>query len=65
LPVLIIHGSSDPVVPVQHAYDYYEGIKNTHRAKLEIIEGADHTFNSIEWERKVIESTLNWFKETL
>ncbi|TYT22749.1 alpha/beta fold hydrolase [Dictyoglomus thermophilum] len=65
IPVLIIHGSGDMVVPIQHAYDYFNGLKDTHKVKLEIIEGADHTFNSIEWEEKVIEKTVNWFKETL
>lgn len=65
IPVLIIHGSGDTVVPLQHAYDYYNGLKDTHKVKLEIIEGADHTFNSIEWESRVIEKSVNWFKETL
>jgi len=65
IPVLIIHGSGDPVVPIQHAYDYYNGLKDTRQVELEIIEGADHTFNSIEWEKKVIEKTVKWFKETL
>lgn len=65
IPVLIIHGSEDPLVPIQHAYDYYNGLKDTHEVELEIIEGADHTFNSIEWEKKVIEKTVDWFKKTL
>ncbi len=65
IPVLIIHGNGDMVVPIQHAYDYYHGLKETHKTQLEIIEEADHTFNSIEWEKQVIEKTLKWFKETL
>ncbi len=65
IPVLIIHGSGDLLVPIQHAYDYYNGLKDTHKVELEIIEGADHTFNSIEWEKKVIEKTVDWFKNTL
>ncbi|HOP94169.1 MAG TPA: alpha/beta fold hydrolase [Dictyoglomaceae bacterium] len=65
LPVLIIHGSGDPVVPIQHAYDYYNGIKDSHKTNLEIIKDSDHTFNSIEWENQAIEKSINWFKETL
>lgn len=65
LPVLIIHGSGDFVVPIQHAYDYFNGLKDTHKVKLEIIEQADHTFNSIEWETQVINKTVEWFKNTL
>jgi uncharacterized protein len=51
--VLILHGSRDDVVPVEAAYRYqresYGG-----RARLHIIEGADHTFNKHEWEQEVI-----------
>lgn len=65
LPVLIIHGDKDLVVPLQHAYDYFNGLKNTHKVSLEIIKDADHTFNSLEWENQVIEKTVNWFKNIL
>jgi len=30
-----------------------------------IIPGADHTFTSVEWEREVIERTVEWFRKYL
>ncbi|MBO3839941.1 MAG: alpha/beta fold hydrolase [Thermoproteota archaeon] len=60
-PMLIIHGSQDSVVPVEHARMLYDGAGEP--KKIVIIEGADHTFNRREWEDKVIELTIEWFKE--
>ncbi len=60
-PMLIIHGSQDSVVPVEHARMLYD--RAGEPKKIIIIEGADHTFNRREWEDKVIELTIGWFKE--
>jgi len=62
-PMLIIHGSADPVVPVQHARMLYD--KAGEPKKLVIIEGAGHTFSGRTLEDKVIETTIEWFKENL
>jgi pimeloyl-ACP methyl ester carboxylesterase len=40
LPFLIIHGSADPIVPVNHAYKLASLNKST---KLNIVEGMGHT----------------------
>lgn len=62
-PILIVNGSKDPLVPVQHAHMLYE--KAGEPKELVIIEDADHTFNRRDWEDKVIELTTKWFKDNL
>jgi alpha-beta hydrolase superfamily lysophospholipase len=62
-PMLIIHGSEDPIVPVQHAHMLYE--RAGEPKKLIVINGADHTFNRRDWEDEVIETTTKWFRENL
>lgn len=65
-PVLIVHGSNDEVVPVDAAYVYYNALKErTAETKLLIIENADHTFNSVSWEKMVIDNVTDWFNRTL
>jgi hypothetical protein len=62
--VLIAHGSNDHDTPLYNAY-FYERSLNTRqsgRCKIEVIEGADHTFESPTWEKEVIAVTLNWLK---
>lgn len=41
IPMLVIHGSADPTIPVQSAMEIASWNKS---AELKIIEGADHTF---------------------
>jgi len=62
-PLLIIHGSEDPVVPVQHAHMLYD--KAGEPKKLVMIDGADHTFSRRDWEDRLIEITTEWLKENL
>lgn len=62
-PALIIHGTGDEALSVRNASAYQKAIPE--RTELHIVEGADHTFDSREWEREVIEATRDWFLETL
>lgn len=62
-PILILHGSSDEVVPPTHAQKLYEAAREPKR--LEIIEGADHVFSHREHLKKVINLSLEWFKKYL
>jgi fermentation-respiration switch protein FrsA (DUF1100 family) len=62
-PLLIVHGSDDPVVPVQHAHMLHD--KAGEPKKLIIIDGADHTFSRRDWEDRVIEVTAEWLEESL
>jgi dipeptidyl aminopeptidase/acylaminoacyl peptidase len=65
-PLLIVHGSGDETVPVEHADRYQQAATHGSRQveKL-IVDGADHTFTSLRWEAEVIERTVKWFAETL
>ncbi len=58
--VLIIHGDQDEIVPVAIAHKYYEVLAG--RAELEIIAGADHTFNRHDWEDRVLTRTVDFFR---
>jgi dipeptidyl aminopeptidase/acylaminoacyl peptidase len=66
-PMLIIHGSNDPTIPVQVAYQSQKWNSN---AVLHIIEGGDHVFGGTHpWNsdklpakaRQVIDKTLEFF----
>ena len=61
--LLILHGSSDDVVPPAHAQKLYEAAPEPKR--LEIIEGADHVFSHSDQLKKVINLSLEWFKKYL
>lgn len=62
-PLIIIHGSSDEIVPIEHSqvlYDYALEPKD-----LKIIEGADHVFsNSLHLDEALI-SAIEWFNKYL
>ena len=62
-PLLIIHGSLDDVVPVEHAYALYRHANEPKR--LEVIEGANHSFDESEHLDKVISLSLEWFQKYL
>ena len=62
-PILIVHGDTDELVPVEHAYRLYKAAKKP--KKLEIIEGGDHTFSQAKDLDRVINLTLEWFKKYL
>ena len=62
-PILIIHGSKDELVPVDHAYRLYESAKKP--KELKIIEGANHTFSQAKDLDKIIKLSLKWFKKYL
>lgn len=58
-PTLVVHGSDDQSVPVDHA-DLYLGALRGGDATKHIVAGADHTFSSVAWEREVIGVTRDW-----
>ena len=62
-PILILHGSSDEVVLLEHSQKLYEAAAEPKR--LETIEGADHVFSQSEHLDKVIDLGLEWFKKYL
>jgi len=65
-PILIVHGTEDQTVPLSESKALYRVAKGRGvRTQRYIVKGADHTFNGVLWERRVIERTASWFKETL
>ena len=61
VPVLIIHGDSDNVVPLDGAKKGYEILKNLNsKNELYIIKGGDHVFTKKEHTQEVVEKTLDW-----
>jgi dipeptidyl aminopeptidase/acylaminoacyl peptidase len=58
-PVLVLHGEADAAVPVSEADAYRKTLR---RAEVQVLKGADHTFNRADWETKVIETTVRWLK---
>lgn len=62
-PILVIHGSSDEVVPLEHSQKLYETAVEPKR--LEIIDGANHVFSQSEHLNNVIDLSLDWFKKYL
>ena len=65
-PCLIVHGEGDETVPPDDAELLFAAAQPSgRRVEKVIIAGADHTFSSVENERRVIEMTADWFCGTL
>lgn len=60
---LIIHGDKDEVVKLGASERYLEVYAEL--SKLNIVNGANHTFDKKEWEEEVIEATVKFFKKEL
>ncbi|WP_436664149.1 alpha/beta hydrolase family protein [Alicyclobacillus acidoterrestris] len=58
-PVLLVHGTGDSVVPYQVSVKYRDDVYGD-AAELQLIEGADHTFNSRPWEQEVIRRVVSF-----
>jgi len=62
-PFLAVHGTSDELVPFQHAEMLY-GKAGEPKERI-LIAGADHTFNRWDWQSEAIERTTEWFGRKL
>jgi len=61
VPILIVHGDKDEVIPLEEALMGYELIRNSNeKNELYIVKGGDHTFSKREHTLEVIRKTLNW-----
>jgi len=58
-PVLIVHGTADLTVPLEHGGAIYKH-RPGDRAHLHRIPAADHTLNRIDWEAELIQTTVDW-----
>ncbi len=62
-PVLLVHGSDDAVVPVEHAHRLFDSIRTD--KKLLIMEDADHGFSREEHLESLVGEAVEWFAEKL
>ncbi len=62
--MLIVHGREDEIVPVSHAFSYYQNLRNQNKEIL-IIEEADHRYLNFALEQKVINETTNWILDKI
>ena len=63
---LIIHGTKDESVPLSHSLKYYRVLKRKGLpVERYLIQNADHTFSSYQWEQMVIKKTLKFFVKNL
>jgi alpha-beta hydrolase superfamily lysophospholipase len=58
-PTLFIHGTADPVIPIDNSQTMVSMMPH---ASLAVIEGADHSYKIAEHEAEVIEKTIHFFK---
>jgi fermentation-respiration switch protein FrsA (DUF1100 family) len=63
VPLLVLHGSADPTVPVSEGMALFESAAGIR--KFTLVEGADHTFQSLPWRAQLHSETTAWFKEHL
>ena len=60
---LVLHGQKDELVPVEHAYNIYQRLKEP--KTLDIIPGADHRFSDNHRRQQAIERTATFFRKYL
>lgn len=61
--ILLLHGSDDEVVSLNASLKYLDTYGD--KAKLTIIDGADHLFGKQSWKQELIEHTVEFFKQEL
>lgn len=63
IPLMVIHGDADEIIPVQDAY--LGKTLNPEYTKLVIIPGADHMFSAEMHRSQTVKLMVKWFKEHL
>jgi hypothetical protein len=66
--LLIVHGTADPTVPVEHARMFEEAARSRGegpRTEIVLVQGAGHTFELVPHEEEVVGRAVEWFRETL
>lgn len=58
----IIHGTADMCVPIEIGIQYKNAMDDV---EFYSVEGSDHTFARYDWERKAIDTTVDFFVRTL
>lgn len=61
-PVLIIQGSEDRAVTAAAGKAYADTLRNINpQTRLQMIEGSNHVFSTMEWTDQVVSTTADWF----
>lgn len=65
VPILIIHGDQDPVVPIKQSYNLINALKGKNTLyKFLIFKGADHSLDALPGNSvKKISSTADWINK--
>ena len=63
-PTLVVHPERDEHLDLTHPEDYFRASGAAVKDKV-IVAGAGHTFNSVAWEREVIDRAVDWFQQHL
>ena len=64
--MLVVHGTDDDTVPYSNSDDFLQaGRSRDIRTERVTIEGADHTYDRVDWRDEAVESTVAFLKETL
>ena len=62
-PTLILHGSNDDLVPIEHAHTLYASAAEPKR--LCIIPGGDHSFHQPHHLKQIVDATVEWIRQHL
>ena len=60
IPMLVVHGDQDEVIPVSEAYLAQE--TNPKRVTLHIVDGGDHMFSKPAQQQQVSQTVTDWFR---
>lgn len=65
IPILIIHGDKDPVVPIKQSYNLIDVLKQKNTTyKMLIFQGADHSLDALPGNSmKKLSSTADWINK--
>ncbi len=66
VPVLLLHGDEDDSVPMEHSQEYLKVLQQAGSdTALKIIHGAGHAFESVDFERRVVQESTKWLARHL
>ena len=60
---MILHGEEDELVPVDQAWEIFQGLKGP--KEIHVLEGADHRLTEPSHRQRAMDLTVEWFKKFL
>ncbi len=63
-PILVVAGTSDEAVTIDHAQHYYDRAFSKEK-ELKVIKGSDHNYTNPDHLRQVVETVSSWFAKVL